>query len=885
MQTVSPRFNTLANGDVRPSTWGTQISFTKAYDDNVTFFTYDVSAYNGPDVYAPVNDNPLQAWDKYAYSAFGERVIDMSVTREFTFPYSIVSAIADFTLNNYDGYFTPDTAPRAILETNHSKNPSFELGSGTVEVRRNVIVNPNLSGLVLGSTGAGITISVPTPNERRVVINNPTGNYWSIVPFLGDSALISGATYTMSLEIKRTGGGSTPPTMYLTPTTGYKASTGSVGTDWSTIYVTFTNGACTAFQAHLGWSGVTNGTYDVRRFKLEQIGTLLPYFDGTTNDGFDTASLTPSWTGTASNSASILTGQAVLGAESRAASTSPMWLSSDGANHGASFARSLVYNSRVASAYTTTDTDGVASGELRTSSLTIRHSRGATIEKRWRTSNGNNFSYIGDQTLLANTWTELKATASPATNNANLGVFISTGELQAGDIVDIDNHYVVKGNYTGTYFDGNSGGDYGWQGASNNSVSHQYEHRPGIGHYILPKRPVRLFQGFDGENLQQFVGLTQGMPEVDERSATASFTAMDFLTQIYEMPIRNTQAMRDVRTDEVLAEIFTQFGLAPSQYDLSTGRNVIKFLFFEKDQLTAGDVIRPLIQAEGGALWLGEDGIIRFRPRLEQPTIPVYSFDEDSIVSATVTDEDQLINSVIINTDVREVQEWQTVYSKKTSDSTLNVIPAFSTYVYQADLQDPLLDAVAPVFGENAGVSWFTAALPDGTPVLSGLSVVSTEMKTNTYEITIANNNGVSVNINQMSIWGQPAKKISVEPIVYRNKDQDSVDKYEEQVLEISNNFIQSIDSARSFAYTILDEYSEYADVVEFEVKGNAALQLSDIIDVSYTHFTNLYRIIAIRNKLQGSKFTQILKCRRRSDRTWFQYDVSEYNGSDVYAP
>lgn len=518
MQAVSPQFNTLANGDIRPNTWGTQISFTKAYDDDVTFFTYDVSEYDGPDVYAPVNDNPLQAWDKYAYTAFGERVIDMSVTREFTFSYSIVSAIADFTLNNYDKYFTP-----------HSTSP-------------------------------------------------------------------------------------------------------------------------------------------------------------------------------------------------------------------------------------------------------------------------------------------------------------------------------IEG-------------------------------------YILPKRPVRLFQGLDGENLQQFVGLTQGMPEIDERSATASFTAMDFLAQIYEMPIRETQAMRDVRTDEVLADIFTQFGLAPSQYDLSKGRNVIKFLFFEKEQLTAGDVIRPLIQAEGGALWLGEDGIIRFRPRLEQPTSPVYWFDEDSIVSATVTDEDQLINSVIINTDVREVQEWQTVYSKKTTDSSLNVIPAFSTYVYQADLQDPLLDAIPPVFGENAGVSWFTAALPGGEPVLSGVSVVSTEMKTNTYEITIANNNGVSVNIDQMSIWGQPAKKISVEPIIYRNKDQDSVDKYEEQVLEISNNFIQSVDAARAFAYTILDEYSEYADIVEFEVKGNAALQLSDIIDVNYKHFTNQYRIIAIRNKLQGSKFTQILKCRRQSERVWFQYDVSEYDGTDVYAP
>ena len=111
------------------------------------------------------------------------------------------------------------------------------------------------------------------------------------------------------------------------------------------------------------------------------------------------------------------------------------------------------------------------------------------------------------------------------------------------------------------------------------------------------------------------------------------------------------------------------------------------------------------------------------------------------------------------------------------------------------------------------------------------------------------------------------------------------MDKYEEQVLEISNNFIQSVDAARAFAYTILDEYSEYADVVEFEVKGNVALQLSDIINVNYTHFTNLYRIIAIRNKLQGSKFTQILKLRKYTPRHWFTYDQSEYDGTDVYAP
>lgn len=518
MQTVSPAFNALADGNVRPHSWGALISFTKQYDDDITFFTLNQSALNGTDILGTTQDNPLQAWDFYEYSDFTERIIGFSVQRELEFPYSVVNAIADFTLNNYDKYFTPRG--------------------------------------------------------------------------------------------------------------------------------------------------------------------------------------------------------------------------------------------------------------------------GSPIED-----------------------------------------------------------------------------------------------------YILPKRPVRLLQGLRNTLLPQFVGLTQGMPEISETEATASFTAMDFLTQIYSMPIRQTQALQNVRTDEVLAEIFTQFGLAPTQYNLGTGRNTIKFLFFEKNQLTAGDIIRPLMQAEGGLLLLDEQGIIQFRPRLEQPDDPVYLFDSDNIVSCDVLNEDQIINHVIITTDVREVQEYQTVYSKKTTDTTLDVVPAGGTYVFKAELQDPLLTVEEPVYGLQADVSWFTAATTDGTLVTSGVAIASTELKTNTYEMTITNSNSFSVNIDQMSLWGQPAKRISVEPIIYENKETDSIAKYEDKPLEITNNFIQDIDAARSLALTILDEYSEYADIIEMEVKGNPAIQLSDIIQVDYNQFNGEYRIISVYNKLQDGKFTQVFKCRAYNPRTWFQLDVSTLNGTDVLAP
>lgn len=401
----------------------------------------------------------------------------------------------------------------------------------------------------------------------------------------------------------------------------------------------------------------------------------------------------------------------------------------------------------------------------------------------------------------------------------------------------------------------------------------------------IPKRPVRLLAGFANTTLPQFVGLTQGMPEVDEDSRIATFTALDFLTQIYDLPIRNTIAMANVTTDVVLSNIFQQFGLAPNQYDLAVGRNKIPFLFFEKTQFTAGEVIRKLMQAEMGMLWLDELGIIRFRPRLEQPSVASYLFDDENIVSISTSGDDEIINKVTITTDVREVQEFQVVYSKDASNTTLNVVPPMSTYVFQAELKDPCLSIETPQFGELVDVSWFTAENAVGVPVVSNVNVTMVELKTNSYEVTIANTNPFSININQMELWGEPAKQISVEPVIYENLDTESVGKYEVKSLEIDNNFIQSIDQARSLALTILDGYSEYADIVEVEVKGNPAIQLSDIVEVDYLHYSANYRVIGIKNKLQDQKFTQILRLRKYDPRHWFTLDQSMLDSTDVLAP
>ena len=197
-----------------------------------------------------------------------------------------------------------------------------------------------------------------------------------------------------------------------------------------------------------------------------------------------------------------------------------------------------------------------------------------------------------------------------------------------------------------------------------------------IGGYILPKRPIIIYQGFKTvESVPQFVGLTQNMPTVN--NTTASFHALDFMSELFELPLSNTIAMQDVTTDVVLKNIFQQMGLVPSQYSIPKGFNVIPFLFFDRG-MTIGDAIRSVMQAEGGLLWLDENGIFRFTPRIETLNPVSYVIDRSNIINISVSNESGIINSVRVKSMVREVQPFQSIYSKPSSgDSTsrLWVIP------------------------------------------------------------------------------------------------------------------------------------------------------------------------------------------------------------------
>lgn len=399
--------------------------------------------------------------------------------------------------------------------------------------------------------------------------------------------------------------------------------------------------------------------------------------------------------------------------------------------------------------------------------------------------------------------------------------------------------------------------------------------------YMLPSRPIRMFAGFNGENLPQFVGLTDGMPTIEHKNKEVSFNATDFLSRIMKLKTPAVIAMQNVRTDEVLDYLFQAAGLTPSQYSLAKGRNEIKFVYFDKDT-DIGDIILDLMQAEMGNLFMDESGIIRFVPRIQANQSAAYTLDDSNIVDISVTDSNGIINVVDITASIREVQVKQPLWTLSDSYSDDWVVPASSSKTMWANLDDPALTTTTPTVGTAVSDSYIMATDLTGASV-GAVTITSDYLFTNSYQFTVANANAYPIRVSEAEIWGEPAKIVDV--INYEKRDTDSVDKYEEQKLSIENNYLQSVGACDSLALTILDSYSEYAGDIEITIKGTPSLQLNDVLEVTKDTFTGDYKVKSITNTIIAGQFRQKILATKYTPHSWFTLEESLLDGTDVLTP
>lgn len=401
--------------------------------------------------------------------------------------------------------------------------------------------------------------------------------------------------------------------------------------------------------------------------------------------------------------------------------------------------------------------------------------------------------------------------------------------------------------------------------------------------YILPKRPLRLYVGVDTEKVPLFVGMLQKIPHYDE-TGVANWTALDFLSEIAETDLRATLKMRDVTTDVVIAKILEQYGMTPQQYQLSRGQNLIPFVLFKKGENT-GNILRKLVQAENGALWLDEQGMVRFTTRsgvLDKQ--PVMRLTASNIVEISNSQASAIVNRVKIKSEVRQVQANQAVFSMVNDDLASDEwrVKQNSRKVVWLKLDDPVYVMSQIALNGGANQSKLRAKFQGGQMVGSGV-LLKGELLQDAYKLTITNQNNAPIAVTNIELWGQPAKVVDV--IEYEAKNKASIDKYGDLPLVIEdNNYFGNYRNCDLLAVDILKKYSEYAPTLEVEILPNPALQLGDVVAVDYNNLGD-HMITGIKLAVGGNDVVKmVLQLKKHVVVSSFILNKSILDGEDVLA-
>lgn len=409
---------------------------------------------------------------------------------------------------------------------------------------------------------------------------------------------------------------------------------------------------------------------------------------------------------------------------------------------------------------------------------------------------------------------------------------------------------------------------------------------PIFGH-VKPQRPIKLYIGFKGEDIPVFVGVTQGLPVVDQKGKTVTIQCVDFLNSIINTPLDNEVMYENQRTDQIISSLLVTAGLIASQFVLDTGSVIIPFAYFKKGS-KLGDALREITEAELGTLYMDEAGVIRFENRTNWSTKSVvWGLDRSNVLDITAPTEDKIINVVEVYSNAREVQANQKLWELDNPKE----IPANSTLDIFADFKDdygalPVTSVDTPLYITSATTSLYATnenREGTGSTYQANISVVGTRFST-TYKMTFTNTASVPVFITQLELFARPAKVMS--QIYTRKADSASIASYDERpAFKIENDYIQDEGSANSISQIVLSDRAELDDQRVMTIKGVPQLQVGDVVRYTELGLNQTYFVTRINGILNSSGYRQRINVSKRTIRSYFRIGISTIGGTDQIAP
>lgn len=411
---------------------------------------------------------------------------------------------------------------------------------------------------------------------------------------------------------------------------------------------------------------------------------------------------------------------------------------------------------------------------------------------------------------------------------------------------------------------------------------------------ITAGKPVRFYIGYEGaEQIQQFVGITESVPDVNEKDRTVRIHCIDFLRRVNATKLNETVILTNVTTDQAISAILQAAGLATNQFDLDLGTVVIPFVFFKKGEL-AGNALDKITEAELGSLYMNEEGIIKFENRTNwNYKNIVWGFNESNTTDMSSPEASRVINSVEVISNARSVQQLQKVYisggAVKFTDGTTILNPgetkeAFVDFKDENSNELPVTTLNNPVDGVFTDSGFDGNTAEDGSGSAVGIDFDSIDKFATSAKLTFTNNDSVAGFISRLELWGTPAPITN--PVYTLTEDADSIENYERQEYKLENDYIQDEGAANSISEILLEERKDLGSSRTFNIIGVPQLQVGDRVNYSSPEINQTYFITKISGILSLSDgYKQTIEANKRTIKIYFRTGVSAIGSSDEIAP
>lgn len=351
--------------------------------------------------------------------------------------------------------------------------------------------------------------------------------------------------------------------------------------------------------------------------------------------------------------------------------------------------------------------------------------------------------------------------------------------------------------------------------------------------YLKPHTPIRLDIIIDGKSYRMFTGYIKSISP-DRNNGTVNLHCFDNSLYVMNKDCPR-EAFLNKRADQLIYELASNAGLSDDQINLDYSLHTINAAWFG-DRHT-WPVMGEVAAAERGRVFFNREGEIRFWSREHiQNQEPVLTVSQENHITSldfgvaehkiknyvTVKATPRAsagIRAVWVNGDVRILDPYT---------DTLVWIPAGEKQAAFLEVDVPCTNWIRPI--ANTDYVANTEVSGNGADLTSQIEIVEFNTYGDAAYIEVKNNSSSDVYLIRFQVRANPLEIQSW--IKVRARNQESMDNYGTQRIDIENSFIDDEVMAANIAESELKRHQFSTGDISTDIVGVPFLHVGDVVDL-----------------------------------------------------